>query len=59
MIRTEAVRAESERRAEVERDMMEEDKWVSEDYIWVNAKWQARAEAMRVERGGKLRPSSG
>ena len=50
MIRTKAVRAESERRAEVDSYMMEEDKRVSEDSIWVNAKRQARAEATRVER---------
>ena len=48
--RIKIVRAEAERRAEVERAIMEEERRVLEEAVRVSAERQARAETMRVER---------
>ena len=49
------MRAEAKRRAEVERAMMEEERWVLEEAVRVNTKRQARGEATRVERENQVK----
>ena len=46
---------EAEQRVEVERAMMEEKRWVSEEDVRVSVKLQDIAEAVRVERERKFK----